>query len=130
MDSVFSLAREHGKGVILLVYMSNPGAEQFYSTEISRPTPRPIFEHFAELSMQWGAAAIVVGATRPEIVRRVRKIVGPKMIILSPGVGAQGGDARKPIEAGATYLIVGRSIYTSSSPSQAAEAINDAVKSI
>jgi orotidine-5'-phosphate decarboxylase len=130
MDSVFSLAREHGKGVILLVYMSNPGAEQFYSTVIKGPTPRPIFEHFAELSMQWGAEAIVVGATRPEIVRRVRKIVGPKMIILSPGIGAQGGDARKAIEAGATYLIVGRSIYASPSPSQAAQAINHAVKSI
>jgi len=51
-------------------------------------------------------------------------------MILSPGIGTQGGNAKKAIEAGATYLIVGRLIYKSSSPSQAAEAINDAVKSV
>lgn len=130
LDSVFSLARKHEKGVILLIYMSNPGAEQFYSMMVRGPTPRPIFEHFAELSMQWRAQAIVVGATRPEILRRVRDIVGPRMAILSPGIGAQGGDPRTAIEAGATYLIVGRSIYTASSPSQAAETINDSVRKV
>jgi orotidine-5'-phosphate decarboxylase len=42
------------------------------------------------------------------------------MKILSPGVGAQGGDARKAIEAGADFVIVGRSIYNAEDPYAAA----------
>lgn len=127
MDSVFSIAREYERGVILLVYMSNPGAERFYSMMVKEPAPRPIFEHFAELGIQWGAEGMIVGATKPEIIQRVRSIVGPSMVILSPGIGAQGGDAKRTIEAGATYLIVGRTIYNSPTPSRAVQSINYAV---
>ena len=31
LDTVFAEANSRGKGVMLLVYMSNPGAEAFYS---------------------------------------------------------------------------------------------------
>jgi len=122
LDSVFSLAREHDKGVLLLVYMSNPGAEQFYSSTIGNS--KLMFECFSELALQWKAQGLVVAGTRPEIIRQVRTIVGPEMAIYSPGIGAQGGDAKKASEAGATYLIVGRAIYASLTPSQAANTIN------
>jgi orotidine-5'-phosphate decarboxylase len=127
LDSVFSLCREHNKGILLLVYMSNPGAEYFYSMKVN-PSSEHIFESFAQLGLEWKAQGLIVGATRPEILRRVRTIVGPNMAIFSPGIGPQGGDAKEAIDAGATYLIVGRSIYSSPAPLQAAKTINDLIR--
>ena len=40
---------------------------------------------------------------------------------MSPGVGAQGGNSKDAIKAGADYIIVGRGIYLSDNPAQAAE---------
>jgi orotidine-5'-phosphate decarboxylase len=122
LDSVFQLTGSLGKGVILLVYMSNPGAEALYSlkTEPADGKPRPVFELFAEMAVQWKASGVIVGATKPDIISRVRNLVGPNMGIFSPGVGVQGGDAGKAIAAGADYLIVGRSIYGAGDPSDAA----------
>jgi orotidine-5'-phosphate decarboxylase len=123
LDSVFQLAGFRGKGVILLVYMSNPGAEELYSLRIQsgHGKRKKLFELFAEMAVDWKANGVIVGATRPEIITRVRKLVGPEMAIFSPGVGAQGGDARKARVAGADYLIVGRSIYDAKDPSDAAK---------
>jgi orotidine-5'-phosphate decarboxylase len=127
LDSVFRLAGSHGTGVIILVYMSNPGAETLYSliTTPANGKPRPVFELFAEMAVQWKANGVIVGATKPEIIKRVRELIGPKMAIFSPGVGAQGGDARKAVTAGSDYLIVGRSIYAASDPADAAKRYRD-----
>jgi len=128
MDSVFDLARENGKAVILLVYMSNPGAAHFYSMIVDEDGRRPIFEYFAELAVQWKAQGVVVGATRPSIISRVRSLIGPAIAIYSPGVGTQGGDAREAINAGATYLIVGRTICSSPKPAEAARSLCEIIR--
>jgi orotidine-5'-phosphate decarboxylase len=122
LDTVFKLANSRGKSVILLTYMSNPGAEAFYSLMASRTnqSPRPVFELLLEMAVQWKAHGVVVGATKPEIIKRVRQLAGPKLAIYSPGAGAQGGDAKKAFDAGSTYLIVGRAIYTAADPAKAA----------
>jgi orotidine-5'-phosphate decarboxylase len=122
LDSVFQIAKSRDKAVILLVYMSNPGAEQLYSLRVASPTGKTelVYELFARLAVEWKAHGVIVGATKPEIVSRVRHLVGGKMAIFSPGVGAQGGDAKKAREAGSDYLIVGRSIYGEADPAGAA----------
>lgn len=127
MDSVFRLAKSKGRAVILLVYMSNPGAENFYSLKTTPAigNPRPVFELFAEMAAEWEANGVIVGATKPEIIARVRKLVGQEMAIFSPGVGAQGGDPRRAMAAGSDYLIVGRSIYADPNPSAAAKRFRD-----
>jgi orotidine-5'-phosphate decarboxylase len=122
LDSVFELMNNAGKSVILLVHMSNPGSENFYSLMVSDPKT-PIFERFAELALRWKAHGVVVGATKPDVISRVRKIVGDGIQIYSPGVGVQGGDGKRAIEAGASYIIVGRSIYSSPDPSRSAREI-------
>lgn len=127
LDSVFELARSRRAGVILLVYMSNPGAESLYSlkTVPTNGAPELVFELFAQMAAQRKANGVIVGATKPDIITRVRGLVGSNMPIFSPGVGAQGGDARKAITAGSDYLIVGRSIYAASDPGDAAKRFRD-----
>lgn len=121
LDKVFAQATSRGRAVILLVYMSNPGADAFYSLQGAHgnDTPRPIFELLAQRAVEWRAHGVVVGATRPDIITRVRELVGRELEIYSPGVGKQGGDPRRAIDAGANYLIVGRSIYGASDPERA-----------
>jgi orotidine-5'-phosphate decarboxylase len=129
LDSVFRLASSQGKGVILLVYMSNPGAETYYSmkTAATNGKSRMLFELFAENAVQWKAQGVIVGATRPEIISRVRELVGPTMAIFSPGVGVQGGDPKRTMVAGSDYLIVGRAIYAEADPSDAAKRYRDVI---
>jgi orotidine-5'-phosphate decarboxylase len=128
LEPVFRVANSRGKAVILLVYMSNPGAEMFYSLIAAqgRETPRLVFERLTELAVQWKAHGAIVGATRPEIITRVKQLAGDKLRIYSPGVGAQGADAKRALEAGADYLIVGRSIYQAADPAKAAEQLRHA----
>lgn len=117
LDGVFSMANSAEKAVILLVYMSNPGAEEHYAlTTILNGKPRLIYELLTERAIQWKAHGVIVGATRPEIIRQVRGMAGSKLTIYCPGVGAQGGDPGKALSAGADYLIVGRAIYSASDP--------------
>jgi orotidine-5'-phosphate decarboxylase len=121
LDKVFEIAKSTGKGVLLLTYMSNPGAELFYSLKAKqREIEKPIFEILTELAIEWRCDGLIVGATQPRIISRVRELIGPNPPIYSPGVGVQGGDAKTAIEAGATYLIIGRAIYTSHDPKSAA----------
>lgn len=121
----FLKQRNHGKSIILLTYMSNPGAEAFYSLMATQAngTAKPVFEILTNLAVEWKAHGVIVGATKPEIIKRVRTLAGPNLSIYSPGVGAQGGDARKAIAAGCTYLIVGRSIYNAPDHVEAAKSI-------
>lgn len=122
LDKVFEAAESRRKSVLLLTYMSNPGAEAFYSLMAKQRdgSEKPVFEILTEQALEWKAHGLIVGATQPEIISRVRTLIGPKMPIFSPGVGAQGGIAKAAIDAGATYLIVGRAIYASSDPKAAA----------
>ena len=61
----------------------------------------PLYQRVAHnVSHRWnsnGNCALVVGATYPEELAEVRKIVGDDMPILIPGVGTQGGDLEKAV---------------------------------
>jgi hypothetical protein len=61
-----------------------------------------MFEHVAKLAQgPWntnGQLGLVVGATRPNEIERVRA-VAPTLPLLIPGVGAQGGDAVATVKA-------------------------------
>ena len=122
LDTVFEVATLRRRGVLLLTYMSNPGAETFYSLEANQADGhgKPVFEILTNLAVEWKAQGVIVGATQPRVISRVRQLAGPNLPIYSPGVGAQGGDPKAALDAGSTYLIVGRSIYNSSDPAKAA----------
>ena len=62
-----------------------------------------LYEHVARLAQgPWnlnGQLGLVVGATYPNEIERVRQIA-PRVPLLIPGVGAQGGDAQATVKAG------------------------------
>ncbi len=90
------------KGVILLCRTSNAGGSDLQFLDVGG---RRLYEVVAEMvASRWNArgnCALVVGATFPQEIARVRTIVGD-MPLLVPGIGAQGGDIEATVKAGQT----------------------------
>jgi orotidine-5'-phosphate decarboxylase len=124
LETTFKLAHERGMGLLALVYMSHPGASEGYGQKVLPNTrskkTRPEFELFAERAVKWKADGAVVGATRPDIVRRAKEILGTNVPIFSPGVGTQGGEISRSLKAGTNYFIIGRSITGAKNPGNVA----------
>ncbi|MDR0441168.1 MAG: orotidine-5'-phosphate decarboxylase, partial [Candidatus Accumulibacter sp.] len=101
-DSVDPYLAYPDKGVILLCRTSNPGGSDLQFLDVGG---KKLYEHVAELvAGEWntgGQCALVVGATFPDEIARVRRIVG-EMPLLVPGIGAQGGDVEATVRAGCT----------------------------
>ncbi len=103
-DSVQPYLAYHGKGAFLLCRTSNPGGDDLQAQRLSSVPGEPLlYEHIAKLAQgEWntnGQLGLVVGATYPTEIERVRK-VAPHVPLLIPGVGAQGGDAVATVKAG------------------------------
>lgn len=124
LEHVFKLARNSGKGVILLVYMSHKGATEGYGQKVlDSKTNKAVPQYlvFAKKALEWKADGVIVGATYPERILEVNTVLNGKVPIYSPGVGVQGGDVEAAIKAGSNYLIVGRSIILSDDPVKSAK---------
>jgi orotidine-5'-phosphate decarboxylase len=126
-DSVQPFLRRPGKGVFLLALTSNPGSKDFQRLKIGA---MPLYEKIVRRAKQWNTAdniGLVVGATHPKELQRVRKIV-PDMPILLPGIGKQGGDLKSAIRYGCSkngygaVINASRSILYASSGDDFAEA--------
>jgi orotidine-5'-phosphate decarboxylase len=113
-DSLEPFLATPGKGTIVLCRTSNVGSSEFQSLEVDG---EPVYLRVARTAAaKWrsiGECALVVGATYPDELARVRAIVGD-MPILVPGIGAQGGDINAVVRAGTTTTP------SSSAPSPAA----------
>jgi orotidine-5'-phosphate decarboxylase len=116
LGGVIEKMHTKGGGVILLVYMSHKGAGEGYALEVKGG--KPLYAVFAERARDWGADGIIVSAKSPEMIAEARRIVGKECLILSPGVGAQGG-TRRGAAPGADFAIVGRSITEAEDPKKA-----------
>ncbi len=137
-DTIEPYLKHAGKGVIVLCRTSNPGGSDLQFLNVS--TGEPLYLHVAKLaSKQWnssGQISLVVGATFPEEIAKVRTIVGD-MPLLIPGIGAQGGDIDVTIKAGripnapGTGMIINssRAILYASAGSDFAQAARDVAQS-
>jgi orotidine-5'-phosphate decarboxylase len=133
LKPLFDVSKRLNRGVILLTYMSHKGASEGYGqTIIDQETNQqiPQYVSFAQKALKWGADGVVVGATVPQKISEVKQILGEKVAIYAPGVGAQGGAAEAAIKAGASYLIVGREITNSGDPALTARTLYDSIKGI
>jgi orotidine-5'-phosphate decarboxylase len=128
-DSVEPWLAYADKGVILLCRTSNPGGSDLQFQKIcgSAGTSAevgaggtPLYELVAEkVAREWnpdnkyaGQLGLVVGATFPGEIAKVRSIVGD-MPLLVPGIGAQGGDIEATVKAGRTAAGTGLMINSS-----------------
>jgi orotidine-5'-phosphate decarboxylase len=100
-DSIEPYLRHEGKGAIVLCRTSNPGGADLQ--DLALVSGERVYERIARLATQrWNASGqigLVVGATYPAEIARVREIA-PTLPLLIPGIGAQGGDAAATVRAG------------------------------
>jgi uridine monophosphate synthetase len=131
------------KGVFLLCKTSNPGAADLQDLPLTpSPSPAgreagvraiPLYEHVARLAQSWNTGnniGLVVGATQPEALRRVRA-AAPELWFLVPGVGAQGGDLETALRLGlradgkGMLINVSRAISRAENPKHEAARLRD-----
>jgi orotidine-5'-phosphate decarboxylase len=120
-DSVEPYLKYANKGVIVLCRTSNPGGSDLQFLEVNekdRTEKELLYQRVARLaSSQWnktGQLGLVVGATFPEEIAKVRAIVG-EMPLLIPGIGAQGGDIPATVQAGTVPNAPGTGMIINSS---------------
>lgn len=129
------------RGVFVLCKTSNPGADEFQALKTqSWPMNEPrgeraLYEIVAEHARAWdanGNVGLVVGATDPKALVRVRSIA-PGMWILVPGIGAQGGELESVVDAGLTpdglglLINVSRGIALAAEPRDQARRMRDEI---
>jgi len=99
-DSIEPFISYQDKGVFILCRTSNPSAMDFQDLRCN--TGSSLYETVAHKAKEWnvyGNIGLVVGATYPEELKKIRSIC-PEMPLLIPGVGAQGGDLASAVKYG------------------------------
>ncbi|OGI25698.1 MAG: orotidine 5'-phosphate decarboxylase [Candidatus Moranbacteria bacterium RBG_13_45_13] len=126
------LARKD-KGIIVICRTSNPGAEEIQDLTVDGKTLSQIIAE--KVKNEWNYnknCLLVVGATYPEDIKRVREVAGD-MTFLMPGVGAQGGDVEAAVKAGVNSekkgLIINssRGIIFAENPAEEAKKLRDEI---
>jgi orotidine-5'-phosphate decarboxylase len=98
-DSIAPFLSYKEKWIILLALTSNKGADDF---QYHNDNGERLFETVLSKSQKWGTTdnmMFVVGATRAEMLKEIRKIV-PCHFLLVPGIGAQGGSLAEVVKYG------------------------------
>ncbi len=130
-DTLKSFLEHEGKGIFVVCRTSNPSAREIQDMRTG-PDGETVFDRVAEYSQSLGdgkSVGLVVGATYPEELESIRSRY-PKVPILIPGVGAQGGDAKQTAELGKEMFVINSSrgiIYASDDPSSFDRAARAAV---
>jgi len=121
------------KAAIILCHTSNPGSGELQDLIVTADgTSLPLWRHLARrVATKWntlGNCMLVVGATVPEVIRDVRADTG-EMVLLVPGIGAQGGDLEAVLRNGLTadrrglLINASRSILFADDPGKEAQAL-------
>ncbi len=99
-DSIEPFMAHEDRGIFVLCRTSNAGGDDLQMQEVGG---EPLYARVARLAAtQWnrsGQLGLVVGATYPAELARVRAIAGA-LPLLVPGIGAQGGDVQAAVAAG------------------------------
>jgi len=127
LKKIVTEAHRQDKGVIVLCHMSAPEAKLSYDIDVKltkKSKAIPLYQLFLKWAISNKADGIIAGATYPKIINYCKKISGKKLDIYSPGIGTQGGSAKKAITSGSDFLIVGRTILNSKNPANAAKQLH------
>jgi orotidine-5'-phosphate decarboxylase len=96
-DAVYNWAREMEKGIFSLCRMSNPGAHDYMSQALGDD---PLYLKLATDAFNHGCNGFIVGSTATSELNEIRSIIGEERLILSPGLGPQGGNPVSALELG------------------------------
>ena len=111
--------------LISIVSMSHRGGVELFDK---------VMDRLVDISIRSGSWGLVAPATRPWILRQLRRLLEERgwryIKIIAPGIGAQGGLPGKALKNGADFEIVGRLITRNSFPRRKALEINSMHKNI
>ncbi len=96
-DVIYRWAERRDKGIFTLCRMSNPGARDIQGLIVDGEA---LYIKIAREAHRRGANGFVVGCTAIEELGEVRDVIGEEPLILSPGLGPQGGDPAAAIRLG------------------------------
>jgi orotidine 5'-phosphate decarboxylase subfamily 2 len=132
-DTLEPYLKHAGRGVFALCKTSNPGSNDLQTLKIES-SGKKLYEHAADMCVgpnceRTDQVGLVVGATDAEAMQMVRSKY-QSVWILSPGVGAQGGDLKAALENGINretkqglIIAVSRQISKAADPKSEAEKI-------
>lgn len=132
-DSLEPFLADPARGIFMLCKTSNPGSGDLQ--DVSLADGSMVYEQVARLGVEWNQKdnlGLVVGATHPEALRRIRQIASD-LWFLAPGIGAQGGDLQQALRAGlrrdglGLLLPVSRAISRAVDPRREANDIRIAI---
>ena len=141
-DSIEPFIKRKDQCAFVLTVTSNTGAKDFQYLKVKGrrldSSSKPLYEHVVRTAKKWNTKnniGLVVGATRPAELKRIRSLA-PDMPILIPGVGAQRGNLETAVRYGCdpkgelAIINVGRSILYASSGEDFAEKAREAALKI
>ncbi|OGI67781.1 orotidine 5'-phosphate decarboxylase [Candidatus Nomurabacteria bacterium RIFCSPHIGHO2_01_FULL_42_15] len=141
-EALLPFLERKDKVSIILCRTSNSGAGELQDLIVADPSTtlraKPLWQIIAEqVSKNWNKnrnCMLVVGATYPEEMRKIRSIA-PDMTFLVPGIGAQGGDLKSVLESGLDKEKLGliinssRGIIFSENPKEEAKKLYEEIRS-
>ena len=118
--------KNHG-GVIALIYMSHPGANDGFNINIMNRNTT-MYKLFLEYAYECQVDGIVVGATQINVLKEIS--AQKQVPIYSPGFGLQGGNIQQAAKNGTDYFIIGSLIIGSKDPINAAKYIQHQISCV
>ena len=128
-DSIKPFLQYREKGTFVLCRTSNPGARDLQDLDCSG---QPLYQVIARKAIEWNSnhnIGLVAGATFPEELGVIRKIIGDEMPLVIPGIGPQQADLKKAVQNGVNsqgelaIINAARSVIFASSKEDFAEAV-------
>jgi uridine monophosphate synthetase len=136
-ESLEPFLRWEDKGLFVLCRTSNPSAAAIQLAAMNSPKDgrkMPFYLYLAEEAASWGKnIGFVIGGNMPAELKAVRRIL-PDRWFLAPGIGAQGGNAREALTAGArrdgkgVIPMVARQILEAPEPGAAAKKLCEEIR--
>lgn len=125
-DSVAPFLEYTDRMTFVLALTSNAGSHDFQRLQVGN---KPLYRTVVQTSLAWSPVGanncgFVVGATHPQELAELRTVI-PDIMLLIPGIGAQGGDIAATMQAnagGPALVNVSRGIIYASNDADFAQA--------
>ena len=120
VDRIYDWSKDRDKGIFALCRMSNPGAHDYQSKALDG---EPLYIRLARDAFHHECNGYIVGCTAPWELGEIRSVIGEESLILSPGLGPQGGDPEVALKLGSNSVGGGLIVSSSRSINYAYERI-------